>query len=80
MPRGDERPAAPAHARRRPPPLVWLGAAILVASLAGSLLTIVLAIRHADVEVAPRGAGVLAVPLERVPATPATERGPAAPR
>lgn len=81
MPRDDERATTPARTLRGAPPLlVGLGAAILVASLAGCAWLIVLATRHADVDVAQQSPRVLKVPLERAAAAPAPEGGVAAPR
>ncbi len=77
MPRDDEGTPRPARARRGPPPLIWLAAAIFVASLAGSAWLIVLAERHADVDLAGDARKVLKVPLERSPAQPAVPPGAA---
>ncbi len=44
-------------------PLVWLGALILVASIAGCVATIVLAWRHADTPIETGGLSVMKVPL-----------------
>ena len=44
-------------------PVVWLGALILAASLAGCAAMIVLAWRHADAPVETGGGSVLKVPL-----------------
>ena len=50
-------------------PLVWLGAAILAASLAGCIAMIVLAARYPD-EVAASGAErIMKMPLVRAPRT-----------
>ena len=51
-------------------PVVWLGAAILVASIAGCIITIVLAVRHADTPVETGSGNVLKVPLRHSAATP----------
>jgi hypothetical protein len=56
-------------------PVLWLGAAIFVASLCACIVTIVLSVRHADapVEIAA-DAGVMKVPLKRATApSPAGE-------
>jgi hypothetical protein len=56
-------------------PVLWLGAAIFVASLCACIVTIVLSMRHADapVEIAA-DVGVMKVPLKRAPASsPAAE-------
>jgi hypothetical protein len=75
MPRDVEHRTAPPRARGRVPPLIWLGAAIFVASLAGCVWMIVLAARHADTELGARGSAILAVPLTRaVPPAPAGAR------
>ena len=50
-------------------PVVWLGALIFAASLAGCVWMIVLGARHADEPVATRGATVFKVPTNQ-PATP----------
>ena len=50
-------------------PVVWLGATILVASIAGCIITIVLAARHADTPV-ETGSTVLKVPLRHPAVTP----------
>ncbi len=44
-------------------PVVWLGAAVLVVTIAGCVLTIVLAARYADTPVATGSGSVLKVPL-----------------
>ena len=44
-------------------PVVWLGAAILLATVIGCVTTIVLASRHADTPVETGGGSVLKVPL-----------------
>jgi hypothetical protein len=51
-------------------PVVWLGAAILVASITGCIITIVLAARHADNEIPTSGGHVLKVPLQGTVAAP----------
>ena len=45
-------------------PVVWLGALIFVASLAGCVWLIVLGARHADEPVATRGETVFKVPTK----------------
>jgi sugar phosphate permease len=51
-------------------PVVWLGAAILVASIAGCIVTIVLAMRHADTPVETGSGTILKIPLRHSAATP----------
>ena len=51
-------------------PVVWLGATILVASIAACIITIVLAVRYADAPVETGGGSVLKVPLRHSAATP----------
>jgi hypothetical protein len=48
-------------------PVLWLGALIFAASLAGCVWMVVLASRHADVPVETTAASVFNVPLARVP-------------
>jgi hypothetical protein len=48
-------------------PVAWLGAAILVASIAGCIVTIVLAVRHADTPIETGSGDVLKVPLRHSP-------------
>lgn len=56
-------------------PVVWLGALILAASLAGCVAMLVLAWRHADAPVETGGGSVLKVPLRHSPgATPGEHR------
>ncbi|MEO8346905.1 MAG: hypothetical protein ABI607_14535 [Betaproteobacteria bacterium] len=59
-------------------PVLWLGALVFVASLAGCLLTIVLALHGGDPPLAATGASVLRVPLDhpqqQQPATTQTSR------
>lgn len=50
-------------------PLVWLGAAILLASVAACIVAIVLAMRHADTPVETGSGNVLNVPLRHSAAT-----------
>ena len=68
------RIAAPPPADRTPiaaddawwrQPVLWLGAAILLASLAGCIVMLMLAARHADVPLAKAGVEVLRVPVAR---------------
>ena len=55
-------------------PIVWLGALILAASIAGCVALIVLAWRFPDVPVDTDSAHVTSVPLQRsADATPPTE-------
>ena len=51
-------------------PVAWLAAAILVASIAACIVTIVLAARHADTPVETGSGNVLKVPLRHSAATP----------
>ncbi len=44
-------------------PIAWLGAAILATTLAGCIVTLVLALRHADTPVATHSDTLLKVPL-----------------
>ena len=55
-------------------PIVWLGTAIFVASLAACIVTIVIASRHADVPVDPAAIRVMAIPLDISTEPPAKER------
>lgn len=50
-------------------PLVWLGAAILLASVAACIIAIVPAARHADTPVETGSGNVLPVPLRHSAAT-----------
>jgi hypothetical protein len=52
-------------------PVVWLGAAIFVASLIGCVLTILLASRHDDPALGQGVEYLMKVPVERLPADPA---------
>lgn len=61
MPRADATPPDTAGAWYRQP-LLWLGAVIFVASLAGCVWMIVLGARHADVPVPTHHTGVFDVP------------------
>jgi sugar phosphate permease len=57
-------------------PVVWLGALILTASIAGCVVMIVLAWRHADTPVETGGGSVMKVPLRHaVGATSGTAQG-----
>ena len=51
-------------------PVAWLGATILVASIAACIITIVLAVRHADAPIETGGGSVLKVPLRHSAAMP----------
>jgi sugar phosphate permease len=51
-------------------PVIWLGAAILVASIAACIVTIVLAVRHADTPIETGSGNILKVPLRHSAATP----------
>ena len=57
-------------------PVLWLGAAILLASLAGCIVMLMLAARHADAPLPKAGMEILRVPVARpVPgADPAIEK------
>ena len=57
-------------------PVLWLGALIFLASLAGCALMIVLAMRHADPALSTGGDFIMKVPITRGPvdATPAVQR------
>jgi sugar phosphate permease len=44
-------------------PVAWIGAAILVASIAACIITIVRAMRHADTPIETGSGNVLKVPL-----------------
>ncbi|MCC6193731.1 MAG: hypothetical protein IT518_04610 [Burkholderiales bacterium] len=63
-------PTAPADDLTKPPPagafrqpVVWLGAAILVATIAGCIATIVISLRYADTPVeSPRSAFKVPLP------------------
>jgi len=51
-------------------PVIWLGAAILVASIFACIITIVLAVSHADTPVETGSSNILKVPLRHPAATP----------
>ena len=68
------RNPAPAHAEAARSawyrqPVLWLGALLFAASLAGCVLMIVLGARHADVPLPTTGGEILKMPLSR-PAPP----------
>ena len=44
--------------------ILWLGVALLAASLAGVVLTVALALRHADTPLAVEGERLLSVPTD----------------
>ena len=46
-------------------PVLWLGAAILLASLAGCIVMLMLAARHADAPMPKAGLEILRVPVAR---------------
>jgi len=50
-------------------PVLWLGAAILLASLAGCIVMLMLAARHADAPLPQAGREILRVPVARPPST-----------
>jgi hypothetical protein len=56
-------------------PVVWLGGAIFLASIAGCVLLIVLGATHADPPVPTPSGEILKVPLSRVPADQTDKRG-----
>jgi len=49
-------------------PVVWLGVALFVASLAGCVLMIVLAMRHPDPSPPEGGTVIMKMPVNRIPA------------
>ena len=51
-------------------PVIWLGAAILVASITVCIITIVLSVRHADTPVETGSSNILKIPLRHSAATP----------
>jgi predicted small integral membrane protein len=55
-------------------PVAWLAAAIFVATLAGCIATILIAMKHADVPVESGTARVMTIPLATTPAAPPQER------
>jgi hypothetical protein len=68
------RIGSPRHAERAPiaagdawwrQPVLWLGAAILLASLAGCIVMLMLAARHADAPLPKAGVEILRVPVAR---------------
>lgn len=69
IPRPPSRATEPVSARATDAwwrqPVAWLGAAILVASLAGCIAMIVLAERHVDEALPASGVHVVSVPLAR---------------
>lgn len=56
-------------------PIVWVGAAVLVASIAGCVWLIVVAERHADPPLPVEGLQILKVPLTR----PSPREAPSSP-
>lgn len=60
-------PAARAGDRWFRAPILWLGIALFAASIAGCILTIVLALRYADTPLAVDGAQLLKVPAAQAP-------------
>lgn len=48
-------------------PVVWLAIAVFLASIAGCILTVLLAIRHAEPAPADPGENVFRVPINRTP-------------
>lgn len=69
MPAGDHDVNSAAHARNAwyRQPVLWLGALIFVASLAGCVWMVVLASLHTDALVETAGTSVLTMPLARAP-------------
>lgn len=75
------------HARTTPPhaeharsawyhqPVLWLGALLFAASLAGCVLMIVLGARHAD-EALPTGGEIMKMPLVRPAPSPPAQATP----
>ncbi|MGE0801709.1 MAG: hypothetical protein AB7G13_09490 [Lautropia sp.] len=57
-------------------PVVWLALVVFLASIAGCILTIVLAVRHAEPTTADPGERIFRVPIDRAP----SPIGPPAPR
>ena len=55
-------------------PVAWLAAAIFVATLAGCIVTILIALKHADEPVDAGTARVMTIPLSTTPASPPQER------
>jgi len=51
-------------------PVLWLGVAILLASIAGCIGLIILASRHSDESLRPHGDELLSVPVTRAPQRP----------
>jgi sugar phosphate permease len=51
-------------------PVIWLGAAVLAASIAACIVTIVLAVRLADTPVETGSNNILKMPLRHSAATP----------
>jgi sugar phosphate permease len=51
-------------------PVIWLGAAVLAASIAACIVTIVLAVRLADTPVETGSNNILKMPLRHLAATP----------
>ena len=64
--RAERAPIAAGDAWWRQP-VVWLGAAILLASLAGCIVMLMLAARHADAPLPKAGLEILRVPVARPP-------------
>ena len=50
-------------------PILWLGAAMFAASLAGCIVTILLALEHADTPLSVEGERLLNVPAAHAPYT-----------
>jgi hypothetical protein len=73
IPTADDLPAGDARAAWHRQPIVWLGAAVLAASVAGCVWLIVVAERHVDPPLAVEGLQILKMPLARpAPARPAS--------
>ena len=72
-PRAERTPIAADDAWWRQP-VLWLGAAILLASLAGCIVMLMLAARHADTPLPKAAAEVMRVPVARPVPEPAIEK------
>ena len=69
-PQPDESSARDARRAWYRQPIVWLGAAVLAASIAGCIWLIVVAERYADPPLPVEGLKILTVPLTRPSQTP----------
>jgi hypothetical protein len=68
----DDRAARDAGAAWHRQPIVWLGAAVLAASIAGCVWLIVVAERYVDPPLPVEGLQILKVPLTRPAPQPAS--------